>query len=118
MDADLRRQLRIGDQRRHRSLSEPEPLRQGRHGGLHDGPRPRVRLIITLARLFGTHAVSELVRALEGDEEDAYDAQSSPEVQAIAADERKHAEIWRHLDAERARRPAAEAIAERDGGPA
>jgi VIT1/CCC1 family predicted Fe2+/Mn2+ transporter/rubrerythrin len=62
-------------------------------------PRMRVRFIIAVARLFGTKAVSDLVRALEGDEEDAYTAQSSPEVAAIAADEREHAEIWRRLDA-------------------
>jgi VIT1/CCC1 family predicted Fe2+/Mn2+ transporter/rubrerythrin len=68
-----------------------------------DGPRLRVRLIITLARLFGTHAVSDLVQALEGDEEDAYDAQASPEVAAIAADEREHAEIWKRLGTARSR---------------
>jgi VIT1/CCC1 family predicted Fe2+/Mn2+ transporter len=60
-------------------------------------PRPRVAVIILLARLFGTKAVSDLVTALEGDEEEAYGAQSSPEVDAIAADEREHAEIWRKL---------------------
>ena len=60
-------------------------------------PRPRVAVILFLARLFGTRAVSDLVTALEGDEEDAYEAQSSPEVAAIAADEREHAEIWRRL---------------------
>src|SRR5436853_7300330 len=60
-------------------------------------PRLRVRFIIAVARLFGTHAVSDLVQALEGDEEEAYDAQSSPEVASIAADERKHAEIWKRL---------------------
>jgi len=60
-------------------------------------PRLRVRFIIAVARLLGTHAVSDLVQALEGDEEEAYDAQSSPEVAAIAADERQHAEIWRRL---------------------
>ena len=59
--------------------------------------RPRVALIVLLARLFGTKAVSDLVTALEGDEEELYDAQSSPEVEAIAADEREHAEIWRKL---------------------
>jgi VIT1/CCC1 family predicted Fe2+/Mn2+ transporter len=107
-----------GNERRHAEVWANKLREQGVEVPPADGPRPRVRLIITLARVFGTHAVSELVRALEGDEEDAYDAQSSPEVQSIAADERKHAEIWRHLDAERARRPAAEAIAERDGGPA
>ena len=60
-------------------------------------PRPRVAVIVLLARLFGTKAVSDLVTALEGDEEEMYEAQSSPEVDAIAADEREHAEIWRKL---------------------
>src|SRR5439155_21167642 len=60
--------------------------------------RPRVRIIILLARLFGTKAVSDLVTALEGDEEEIYDSQvASPEIAAIAADEREHAEIWRRL---------------------
>ena len=56
-----------------------------------------MRFIIAVARLFGTHAVSDLVQALEGDEEEIYDAQSSPEVASIAADERKHAEIWKRF---------------------
>jgi VIT1/CCC1 family predicted Fe2+/Mn2+ transporter len=60
-------------------------------------PRLRVAVILLLARLFGTRAVSDLVTALEGDEEDLYQAQSSPEVADIAADEREHAEIWRQL---------------------
>jgi vacuolar iron transporter family protein len=60
-------------------------------------PRARVAIIVLLARVFGTKAVSDLVTALEGDEEDIYEAQSSPEVDAIAADEREHAEIWRQL---------------------
>ena len=64
------------------------------------GARPRVRFIILLARLFGTRAVADLVRALEGDEEDLYNAQASPEVAAIAADEREHAEIWKRLEGE------------------
>jgi VIT1/CCC1 family predicted Fe2+/Mn2+ transporter len=63
-------------------------------------PRPRVAVIILLARLFGTRAVSDLVTALEGDEEDLYEEQGSPEVAAIAADEREHAEIWRGLKGE------------------
>ncbi|MFI5198844.1 MAG: VIT1/CCC1 transporter family protein [Candidatus Limnocylindrales bacterium] len=63
-----------------------------------DGARLRVRLIIGLARIFGTSSVSDLVQALEGDEEDAYTGQASPEVVAIAADEREHAEIWRRLE--------------------
>ncbi len=61
-------------------------------------PRARVRFIVLVARVFGTKAVSDLVKALEGDEEEAYDAQgSSPEVVAIAADEREHARIWDQL---------------------
>src|SRR4051794_3873273 len=62
-------------------------------------PRLRVRFIMLLARRFGTRAVSDLVKALEGDEEEAYAGQTSPDVAAIAADEKEHAEIWRRLDA-------------------
>jgi VIT1/CCC1 family predicted Fe2+/Mn2+ transporter len=61
------------------------------------GPRLRIRVIVLIARLFGTHAVRDLVQALEGDEEEIYTAQASPEVGAIAADEREHAEIWRRI---------------------
>ncbi len=62
-------------------------------------PRLRIRAILLLAQAFGTRAVSDLVRALEGDEEAIYGEQGeSPELEAIAADERKHAEIWRQLD--------------------
>jgi VIT1/CCC1 family predicted Fe2+/Mn2+ transporter/rubrerythrin len=60
-------------------------------------PRFRVAVIVLLARVFGTRAVTELVTALEGDEEELYEAQASPEVASIAADEREHAEIWRRL---------------------
>src|SRR5450759_5326766 len=38
-------------------------------------PRARVRLIIAVARVFGTRAVSDLVKALEGDEESTYQDQ-------------------------------------------
>ena len=82
------------------------------------GPRLRVRFIITVARLFGTHSVSDLVQALEGDEEEVYDGQSSPEVAAIAADERQHAEIWKRLADSRTAADGRAAIAtspERDG---
>jgi vacuolar iron transporter family protein len=64
-----------------------------------DEPRARVRFIIGLARAFGTRAVSDLVKSLEGDEEDLYGAQADPAVASIAADERQHAEIWQRLDA-------------------
>jgi vacuolar iron transporter family protein len=64
-----------------------------------DGPRIRIRFILLVARLFGTASVSELVRALEGDEEEAYTGQEHPDVAGIIDDERAHAEIWRRLDA-------------------
>jgi len=65
-----------------------------------DGPRIRIRFIVLVARLFGTSAVSEMVRSLEGDEEDAYTGQDVPEVAGIIEDERNHARIWRALDAD------------------
>ncbi|MEK6721474.1 MAG: VIT1/CCC1 transporter family protein [Chloroflexota bacterium] len=82
-------------------------------------PRPsapglRVRFIILMARLFGTHAVTELVQALEGDEEAIYERQTSPEVAAIAADEREHAQIWRRLSSERERSAERDRAAERE----
>jgi VIT1/CCC1 family predicted Fe2+/Mn2+ transporter len=62
-------------------------------------PRARVRFIIGVARLFGTRAVADLVKALEGDEEELYETQGEhPEVASIAADEREHARIWERLD--------------------
>jgi vacuolar iron transporter family protein len=76
-------------------------------------PRLRVAIIVLLARLFGTKAVSDLVTALEGDEEGIYERQSSPEVAAIAADEREHAEIWRQLKTG-GPLPADQEIAERE----
>ena len=72
------------------------------------GPRFRVQAIVLIARLFGTHAVRDMVQALEGDEEAIYEAQSSPEVESIAADEREHAEIWKRLSAENGSGPEAE----------
>ncbi|MFL5681476.1 MAG: VIT1/CCC1 transporter family protein [Chloroflexota bacterium] len=83
-----------------------------------NSPRLRVRFIIAVARVFGTHSVSDLVQALEGDEEQVYESQQSPEVASIAADERQHAEIWKRLaDSKSASdgRAAIEATPERDG---
>ncbi len=71
------------------------------------GPRARVRLIILLARLFGTARVSDLVQALEGDEEQVYAGQLTPETAAIAADEREHAALWDELSGRRASRSGA-----------
>jgi VIT1/CCC1 family predicted Fe2+/Mn2+ transporter len=83
-----------------------------------DAPRLRIRFILAVARIFGTHAVADLVQALEGDEEAIYEGQASPEVEAIAADEREHAEIWKRLGDGRgdgASRLPAEAVRARDG---
>ncbi len=63
--------------------------------------RMQVRLIILAARILGTSAVADMVKALEGDEEATYVSQSaSPDIAAIAADEREHAVIWDRLKAD------------------
>jgi VIT1/CCC1 family predicted Fe2+/Mn2+ transporter/rubrerythrin len=87
-----------GNERRHAEVWASKLREQGATVPPADGPRLRVRAIIVLARMFGTRSVSDLVQALEGDEEEIYTGQVSPEVEAIAADEREHAEIWRQLD--------------------
>ena len=86
-----------GNERRHAEVWATKLRELGATVPAVGGPRLRVRLIIGLARIFGTNSVSDLVQALEGDEEMAYAGQASPEVEAIAADEREHAEIWRRL---------------------
>jgi vacuolar iron transporter family protein len=74
--------------------------------------RPRVRFIILAARVLGTRAVSDLVKALEGDEVEVYDAQApTTEIASIADDEREHAEIWKRLDAGEAPRLAPSRVA-------
>jgi VIT1/CCC1 family predicted Fe2+/Mn2+ transporter len=95
--ADAFRRI-ASNERRHADIWASKLAELGATVPPPDGPRPRVRFIMLLARLFGTRSVADLVRALEGDEEQAYDAQgTSPEVVAIAADEREHAEIWNRL---------------------
>ena len=86
-----------GNERRHAEVWATKLRELGATVPEPDGPRLRIRTILFVARLFGTHAVRDLVQALEGDEEDIYTEQSSPEVEAIAADEREHAAIWRRL---------------------
>lgn len=86
-----------GNERRHAEVWATKLRDLGAEVPPVSGPRLRVRTIVFLARLFGTHAVRDLVQALEGDEEDLYNAQASPEVAAIAADEREHAEIWKRM---------------------
>jgi VIT1/CCC1 family predicted Fe2+/Mn2+ transporter/rubrerythrin len=79
-------------------------------------PRARVRFIILAARLLGTRAVSDLVKSLEGDEVEIYDAQdANPEIESIAADEREHAEIWKRLDAGQGHEAAAGRAAAGEG---
>jgi vacuolar iron transporter family protein len=87
------------NERRHADVWASKLTELGATVPAPDGPRPRVRFIMLIARMFGTRSVADLVRALEGDEEEAYGAQgASPEVAAIAADEREHAEIWDRLE--------------------
>jgi vacuolar iron transporter family protein len=89
-----------GNERRHADIWASKLRELGADVPAPGGPRMRVRFIILAARVLGTSAVAELVKALEGDEEGAYEAQgASPEVAAIAADEREHAVIWDQLKA-------------------
>jgi VIT1/CCC1 family predicted Fe2+/Mn2+ transporter/rubrerythrin len=89
-----------GNERRHADIWASKLRDLGAQVPQAGGPRMRVRFIILAARILGTSAVAELVKALEGDEEEAYGAQdASPEVAAIAADEREHAVIWDQLKA-------------------
>jgi VIT1/CCC1 family predicted Fe2+/Mn2+ transporter/rubrerythrin len=93
-----------GNERRHAEIWADKLRALGVSVPTAGGPRLRVRFIIALARLLGTHAVSDLVKALEGDEEAEYGSQAAtPEVATIAADEREHAEIWKTLDSDRVR---------------
>ncbi len=100
-----------GNERRHAEIWAAKLERQGVAVPPPGPPRMRIRFIVLLARLFGTSAVSELVQALEGDEEAIYQEQTSPEVEAIAADERQHAEIWKQLTGTPAGVPGAAATA-------
>ncbi len=86
------------NERRHAEIWATKLAEMGADVPPLGGPRARVRFIILMARVLGTNAVADLVKALEGDEEALYDAQeASPEVASIAADEREHAEIWDRL---------------------
>jgi Uncharacterized membrane protein len=89
------------NERRHADIWATKLRELGATVPAPEGPRVRVRFIVLVARLFGTASVSDLVKALEGDEEALYESQEvSPEVAAIAADEREHAEIWDRLKAD------------------
>ena len=86
-------------ERRHAAIWEAKLISLGEHPPVAARPSWRVRQIAVLARIFGTRAVSDMVKALEGFEEEVYGAHSDvAEVHEIAKDEAKHAEIWRDLD--------------------
>ena len=107
-----------GNERRHAEIWAGKLRELGASVPEPTTPRLRVRTIVLMARAFGTHAVRDMVQALEGDEEDLYTAQSSPEVEAIAADEREHAAIWERLSDRQRGGPAtrrARAIAQDEG---
>jgi VIT1/CCC1 family predicted Fe2+/Mn2+ transporter len=103
IEKDLRRAEAFrkiaGNERRHADVWASKLRDLGATVPAARGPSLRIRTILLLARLFGTHAVRDMVLALEGDEEQLYTAQSTPEVDAIAADEREHAEMWKALGA-------------------
>jgi len=86
-----------GNERRHAEIWETRLEQAGATVPASTEPRLRVRVIVQLARMFGTERVADLVQALEGDEEEAYASQLTPETASIAADEREHAEIWEQL---------------------
>src|SRR3954465_15456576 len=89
-----------GNERRHADIWATKLRELGADVPPADGPRMRVRFIILAARIAGTSAVAALVKALEGEEGAAYkDQGASPEVAAIAADEREHTVIWERLQA-------------------
>ena len=88
-----------GNERRHAEVWSQRLREMGVQVPPPGPPRLRVRFIIGVARVFGTRAVSDLVRSLEGDEGELYESQSDPDVAAIMADEREHAEIWQRMDA-------------------
>src|SRR5512135_1596780 len=59
-----------GNERRHADIWARALEEQGTTVPPVGPPRLRIRFIVFLARILGTRAVSDLVKALEGDEED------------------------------------------------
>lgn len=93
------------DERRHAGVWESRLRGAGVEIPLPRPPRLRMRFILAVARVLGTKAVADLVRALEGDDERRY-AKGAPTADtkvlgsamaAMAADERRHAETWQLL---------------------
>ncbi|MDQ3870127.1 MAG: VIT1/CCC1 transporter family protein, partial [Chloroflexota bacterium] len=100
-----------GNERRHAEIWARKLQEAGQQLPPAKPASRRIRFILVVARLFGTRAVSDLVRSLEGEEEEAYAGQATPEVAAIAADEREHAHIWRRLEGA----PAGREVIRHDG---
>jgi VIT1/CCC1 family predicted Fe2+/Mn2+ transporter len=102
------------DERRHADIWATRLRELGASLPAETRPRLRIRFVILLARVFGTASVADVVKALEGDDEEMYDAQGvSPELSAMAADEREHAAIWERLSLRGRARGATEP--DRDG---
>ena len=97
--------LIAADERRHADVWERRLREAGAEVPAGGRIRGRVRFILLLARVMGTRAVADMVRALEGDDERRY-ARGAPAagpaamtaaLAAMAADEHRHAETWRQL---------------------
>ena len=107
-----------GNERRHAGIWADRLRALGADVPPPSRPRLRVRFIILLARLFGTNAVHDLVIGLEGEEERVYASRPpSREAEAIAADERAHAEMWAQMRADASAAGAAAPAARPEGLP-
>ena len=118
IDKDPRRSAAFSriasDERRHAEIWAARLRELGASLPDDRGPGLRVRVVILLARLFGTAAVADIVKAFEGDDVELYDKLgSSPELTAMAADERVHAQVWERLSLRGGGRVAMDA--DRDG---
>ena len=121
--ADVMRSI-ADDERRHAAVWERHLREAGHDVPKPGGPGMRVRFTLLVAGLMGTKSVADLVRAMEGDEERRY-ARGAPPAEAghlthvtaaMAADERRHAEVWRQIRNETGDAGAATAVdAERRG---
>jgi VIT1/CCC1 family predicted Fe2+/Mn2+ transporter len=102
MESDARRaeafQRIASDERRHADIWAAKLRELGGALPPEVRPRLRIRLVILMARIFGTSAVADLVKAIEGDDVALYESHgSSADIVAMAADEREHAATWERL---------------------
>jgi vacuolar iron transporter family protein len=93
------------DELRHAAFWERRLRDAGAEVPASGGPGLKVRFILAVAGFLGTKAVADVVRSMEGDEERRY-ARGAPPAEpgrpldptaAMAADERRHAEVWRQI---------------------